>query len=567
MSNDLIADFRAKQSLITRVLVIDDNPDILEIVSRSLNGTEFYVIGASNGREGIQVAKEQKPGIILLDITMPGFDGFMTGKVIKRNPDTKTIPIIFLSGRKTKQDINAAIQAGGSDYIVKPFSPHDLLTRMRRALHMQEVEQKRNAVKLPGVSGTAAIAVPETQVFVHDIQSFVRHGDVIVCPLLTPALTIDNVQIYRGIFANLVTDGFLKVVLDAGKIEKIDGSGLGLLVSVNEALKSSSGSLKIVLPEQGQFKQMLYAKLNDIIGCFDSVQEAVECFAVQEQEPDAVEPPESQEVCMVCTNINDHDSRYCKYCGSNLVISRGINLLDVIRRVMSRAVMLEAIDKLKNTKTNKETIIDENIPSEFLIEVAEDPVTLHYRAALLDKGNAVSRQEIGIRAPYIQKTLVPLQPGMSITMRNTQGGSGIFESVITSIENNKGIIYVRYTDDAKILLSQKNFSVAPRRPITLYITNPAFNSMGGVIEAKILEVSRVRMVIFSDQLIPEKECLSISFQLHDGFEISSPLVIAMKRKERFMYDIEFAVIDEREQTKMVQFMYKRQIELAKGLEK
>ena len=69
----------------------------------------------------------------LLDIMMPKYDGFTVGKVLKRNINTKNIPIIFLSAKKTKQDINAAIQAGGSDYIVKPFSPSELMTRLRKS--------------------------------------------------------------------------------------------------------------------------------------------------------------------------------------------------------------------------------------------------------------------------------------------------------------------------------------------------------------------------------------------------------------------------------------------------
>ncbi len=152
-------------------------------------------------------------------------------------------------------------------------------------------------------------------------------------------------------------------------------------------------------------------------------------------------------------------------------------------------------------------------------------------------------------------------------MRNTTPGSVmLFETVITAVDSKNGVIFVQYTDEAKILHSQKNFSVAPRYPIILHITCPSFNYTGGVIEAKILELSRARIVVFSDAPIPEKECLSISFQLPGEFEISSPLVVARKRKDRFMYDIEFAVIDEHEQTKLVQFMYKRQIELARGLE-
>ena len=566
MSNESIIDTFIKKNALTRVLVIDDNPDILEIVSRTLDGSEFQVIGASNGRQGIQMAKEHKPDIILLDITMPVFDGFMTGKVIKRNQDTKDIPIIFLSGRKTKQDITAAIQAGGSDYIVKPFTPNDLLTRMRRVLQMQKVEQKRTELKNTGFSRTSSGDSSESIVIDQDTQSFVRYGDIIVCPSLTPALTINNYHIYRGIFTNLVSDNFVKIVFDVSSLEKIDGSGLALLVSVNEALKSSSGSLKIILSEHGQLKQLLYAKVTDIFDCYNTVQMAVESYAKQDSMRANSEESETQDVCMVCANMNDTDSRYCKYCGSNLVVSRGIKILDVVRRVISRAKMEEMTGDFHTARTQKDSIMDENIPSEFVIELTDGPLILHYNASLLEKENYISHKEIGIRAPFIRNSMIPLLPGMPITMRNNQVGSGIFDTVITSVDGKNGIMHVRYTEEAKVLHSQKNFSVAPKLPITLQITCPAFNYTGGIIKAQILELNRLRMVVFSDKSIPEKECLSISFNLPDEFEISSPLAIAIKRKERFMYDIEFAVIDEREQTKLVQYMYKRQIELARGVE-
>ena len=78
-----------------KVLVIDDHEEILELVEITLRGSEFEVLKASGGKSGIIIAREQKPDIILLDIMMPVFDGYMTSKVLKRNLVTKNIPIIF----------------------------------------------------------------------------------------------------------------------------------------------------------------------------------------------------------------------------------------------------------------------------------------------------------------------------------------------------------------------------------------------------------------------------------------------------------------------------------------
>ncbi len=126
-----------------KVLVIDDQLEIRELVDVTLRGTEFDVLKASGGKEGIQIAREQKPDLILLDIMMPVYDGYMTCKVLKRNPATKDIPVIFLTAKKTKEDIKEALKAGGSDYIVKPFSPSEFLTRLRRIGESHEVKRAK----------------------------------------------------------------------------------------------------------------------------------------------------------------------------------------------------------------------------------------------------------------------------------------------------------------------------------------------------------------------------------------------------------------------------------------
>ncbi len=113
-----------------KVLVIDDNEEILDLVDSTLRGSEFEVYKASNGFEGIQIANKLRPDIILLDIMMPELDGFTMCNILKQSSVTNDIPVIFLT----------ALQVGGSDYILKPFSPRDLLTRLRRTAGSQEIK-------------------------------------------------------------------------------------------------------------------------------------------------------------------------------------------------------------------------------------------------------------------------------------------------------------------------------------------------------------------------------------------------------------------------------------------
>jgi len=123
-----------------KVLIIDDKEEIRELVDVALRGTEFEVIKASGGREGIQIAKDQKPDIILLDIMMPEFDGFMTSNILKKYTDTRDIPIIFLTAKKTGKGRSIAIKSGAIDYIMKPFSPNDLLTRLKKIMQSQKIK-------------------------------------------------------------------------------------------------------------------------------------------------------------------------------------------------------------------------------------------------------------------------------------------------------------------------------------------------------------------------------------------------------------------------------------------
>ena len=159
-----------------------------------------------------------------------------------------------------------------------------------------------------------------------------------------------------------------------------------------------------------------------------------------------------------------------------------------------------------------------------------------------------------------------VKPGMKVLLKTPNTGKAIFETEVQSVNKQKGFLFVRYTEEASIIHSKKNFSIAPSQPIELSLTDPSFQYTGDIIKGKILELSRVRMIVFAEERIPENTCLAANFELSEGNVISSPLVIAQRRKERYMYDVEFIIIDEKERSRMIQYMYRRQIELARGIE-
>lgn len=115
-----------------KILIVDDEQDIREIIKISLLDDGFSVLEAANGKTAIEIAKKEKPDLITMDIMMPEIDGFQAAKIIKEDPLTKDIPIIILS--VLSQDKNKYMQ-GIADYISKPFKPEELSSKIKTVLH------------------------------------------------------------------------------------------------------------------------------------------------------------------------------------------------------------------------------------------------------------------------------------------------------------------------------------------------------------------------------------------------------------------------------------------------
>ena len=122
-----------------KILVVDDEQDIREIIRIPLTQDGFQVIEASNGKDAIELAKKEKPDLITMDIMMPRIDGFAAAKIIKEDPQTKDIPIIILS--VLSQDKKKFIR-GITDYISKPFRPDELVAKIKEALEKTNLENK-----------------------------------------------------------------------------------------------------------------------------------------------------------------------------------------------------------------------------------------------------------------------------------------------------------------------------------------------------------------------------------------------------------------------------------------
>ena len=109
-----------------KVLVVEDHPDMLEVLTCQVEMMGFSVIPAKHGKEGVKKALEEKPSLILMDIMMPEMDGKAATRAIRSNPETQNIPILAATVLFREPDLKSCIEAGCNDYIVKPFTFQEL---------------------------------------------------------------------------------------------------------------------------------------------------------------------------------------------------------------------------------------------------------------------------------------------------------------------------------------------------------------------------------------------------------------------------------------------------------
>lgn len=130
-----------------KVLVVDDEQDILELIRHSLAKEGFEVHVAANGAQAIEQARKVKPEIIIMDVMMPVMDGMEACRQLKDNPDTKNIPVIFLTARSEEFAELAGFEAGADDYIAKPVRNRVLLSRVKAILRRGNAIQNQDPEK------------------------------------------------------------------------------------------------------------------------------------------------------------------------------------------------------------------------------------------------------------------------------------------------------------------------------------------------------------------------------------------------------------------------------------
>jgi two-component system phosphate regulon response regulator PhoB len=116
------------------ILVVDDETDILDLVTFNLKRQDFTVLSADNGVAAVRIAKEKIPDLIVLDLMLPGKDGFTVYKELRADARTRGIPVIMLTAKGELNDRIAGLELGADDYVTKPFSPKELVLRVKALL-------------------------------------------------------------------------------------------------------------------------------------------------------------------------------------------------------------------------------------------------------------------------------------------------------------------------------------------------------------------------------------------------------------------------------------------------
>jgi CheY-like chemotaxis protein len=123
-----------------KILAIDDENDVLLIIKTALSGQGYEILTASNGYDGLALAEDQKPDVILLDLRMPEMDGMEVLEQLRDNEKTQSIPVIVLTGISDKTKIREALDKGITYYIVKPFECQDLISKISLAIKSSQEE-------------------------------------------------------------------------------------------------------------------------------------------------------------------------------------------------------------------------------------------------------------------------------------------------------------------------------------------------------------------------------------------------------------------------------------------
>lgn len=131
-----------------KIVVIEDEPDIMEIVSYNLKREGYSVIGVNRGDAALNIIRNESPNLVILDLMLPGMDGLSICQQMKSDPIVRDIPVIIISAKGEESDIVIGLELGADDYLAKPFSPRELLARVKVVLRRGPVADEHSKQRI-----------------------------------------------------------------------------------------------------------------------------------------------------------------------------------------------------------------------------------------------------------------------------------------------------------------------------------------------------------------------------------------------------------------------------------
>ncbi|MFH2122098.1 MAG: response regulator [Pseudomonadota bacterium] len=151
------------------ILIVEDDENIQQLVGYNLAKAGFNVLYADNGEQALASVKRELPDLMVLDIMLPTLNGFEVCKILRKDPQTRTLPIIMLTAKGEENDVTAGLDLGADDYITKPFSPKILVSRIKSILRRREE-----------LSGEEGRDVKDGLLKIHDIVIDPKRYEVVV---------------------------------------------------------------------------------------------------------------------------------------------------------------------------------------------------------------------------------------------------------------------------------------------------------------------------------------------------------------------------------------------------
>ncbi|PZV14178.1 MAG: hybrid sensor histidine kinase/response regulator [Pseudanabaena sp.] len=237
------------------VLVVDDNPTNLSVLVNLLRDVGLRVLVATDGESAIEQIEYVKPDLILLDVMMPGIDGFETCQRLKGNPETVKIPIIFMTALSETVDKVRGLSLGAVDYVTKPFDHEEVLVRIRTHL---TIAKQRQTIETQNLDLQTEIsdrkrAEESLTIFLHAVSHDLRN------PVTGLLMVLDNL-------AKTASPTDANILLPPSTLERMQQSGNRQLALINSLLESHVNDVHgiIIHPEPVEIGEVIQAAIDDL---------------------------------------------------------------------------------------------------------------------------------------------------------------------------------------------------------------------------------------------------------------------------------------------------------------